>query len=153
MAEEEKTEPAESAESAQATATEDPQAPAEAPQSSDVPQAAGAAADDEIDVQEADLPEATEPASTAPGGQIDLLLAATMSVSASLGQVEMEVRELLQLGPGSIVHLDRPVGSPVDLFLRGVKFATGKLVVVGDQLGVRIEAILPPAERAERARS
>jgi flagellar motor switch protein FliN/FliY len=64
----------------------------------------------------------------------------------------MAARDLLQLGPGAVVTLDRQVGEPVDLILNGVRFATGHLVVVGDQLGIRIKDILaspaPPAAPA-----
>lgn len=65
-----------------------------------------------------------------------------MPVLAQLGQVEIAVRDLLQMGPGSVIQLDKKAGEPVDLYLRGVQFATGTLVVVGDQLGVRIKEIL-----------
>jgi flagellar motor switch protein FliN/FliY len=65
-----------------------------------------------------------------------------MPLSVQLGQVSLLVRDLLRLGPGSVVALDRKVGEPVDVFLRDTKLATGQLVVVGDQLGVRIKEIL-----------
>lgn len=104
---------------------------------------AAATAEPSVDVRPARLPEA--PAQTVPaeGGQMDILLNTTMPVTAGLGQVSIQVRHLLQLGAGSVVKLDRRVGEPIDLFLRGVKFATGQLVVVGEHLGVRIKEILP----------
>jgi len=74
-----------------------------------------------------------------------------MPVSVRLGQVEIEVRNLLELGPGSVLKLDRRVGEPVDLLLRGICFATGNLVVVGDHLGVKIKEVMPsgPPEDAK----
>lgn len=122
-------------------------------QDATTPQAVADRADAAVEVQQAELPEAEESPAAAPGGQIDLLLDATMSVSACLGEVEMEVGELLQLGPGAVVKLDRIAGEPVDLLLRGVRFATGTLVVVGERLGVRIQEILPPSDRAQPAPS
>jgi flagellar motor switch protein FliN/FliY len=80
------------------------------------------------------------------GGQIDILLDATVEVSVRLGQTVMPARELIQLGPGSVLTLDKRAGEPVDLLLRSIKFATGKLVVVGDQLGVKVEEILSPED-------
>ncbi len=95
-------------------------------------------------VQEAHLPGAAEAVVTAPAGQIEILLDALMTVTAMVGQAELPVRDLLQLGPGSVLKLDRRKGQPIDLYLRGVKFATGQLVVVGENLGVRINQILAP---------
>ncbi|MHC4561686.1 MAG: FliM/FliN family flagellar motor switch protein [Planctomycetota bacterium] len=96
-----------------------------------------------VDVQEAVLTQAME--GNAQGGsaaQMDILMDTAMPVSVNLGQVELEVREVLGLGPGSVLKLDKQAGEPVDIFLRGVRFATGDLVVVGDQLGVRIREVL-----------
>jgi len=95
-----------------------------------------------VAVADAHLPEAVDSGDRSGGGQIDILLDATMSISARLGEAEISVRELLQVGPGAVLKLDRQVGEPIDLFLRGIKFATGHLVVVGEQLGVRIKEIL-----------
>ena len=94
------------------------------------------------EVHEAELHEAADEVVEGAGGQIDILLDTSLSVSAQLGEVEIQVRQLLRLGPGSVLKLDRQVGEPVDLFLRGIRFATGQLVVVGEQLGVRIKEIL-----------
>ena len=100
-----------------------------------------------VEVREAELPEAEPNTVTVPGGQLDILLDTTVQVSVRLGQTEMPARELIQLGPGSVVTLDRQVGQPIELLLRGIPFALGKLVVVGEQLGVKIEQILTPEER------
>lgn len=97
---------------------------------------------EEVEVNEAELPEAGAPAARGGGGQIGILLEATVPVTASLGEAELTVRELLAMGPGSVMELDRAAGEPVDLMLRGVCFAKGRLVVTGDKLGVRIEEIL-----------
>jgi len=100
-----------------------------------------------VEVREAELPEAGPNIAPAGGGQLDILLDTTMQVSVRLGQTEMPARELIQLGPGSVVALDRKAGEPIELLLRGIPFALGKLVVVGEQLGVKIEQVLPPEDR------
>ncbi len=105
--------------------------------------------DDSVQVQEAELPESTDKPKGNGNGQIDILLESTMPVSVQLGQVSVQVRELLQLAPGSVLKLDRKVGEPVDVFLRGTKFAIGQLVVVGDRLGVRVKEVLSPAPDQE----
>lgn len=108
-------------------------------------------ADDAVQVQEAQLPESEDSPQGQGGGQIDVLLDTTIPVTARLGQVDMQVRELLQLAPGSVLKLDKQVGEPVEVLLRGNKFATGQIVVVGDRLGIRIQEILSqnPTEQGE----
>ncbi|MHC4294567.1 MAG: FliM/FliN family flagellar motor switch protein [Planctomycetota bacterium] len=101
-----------------------------------------------VEVSDAELPEATDSGARTDGGQIDILLDAVMQITVQLGDARIEVRELLQLGPGSVVKLDKKAGEPVELYLRGIRFAIAKLVVVGDQLGVRIEEILPAVSEA-----
>ncbi|HUT02215.1 MAG TPA: FliM/FliN family flagellar motor switch protein [Phycisphaerae bacterium] len=103
-----------------------------------------------VEVREAELPEVEPRTVPTAGGQLDILLDTTMQVSVRLGQTEMPARELIQLGPGSVVTLDRRAGQPVELLLRGIPFAVGKLVVVGEQLGVKIEEILSPEDREDR---
>ena len=105
----------------------------------------------EVEVREAELAEAGQGATQSAPGQIDILLDSTVAVSAKLGEAEMQVRDLLHLGPGSVVKLDRGIGEPIDLYMRGIHFATGQLVVVGENLAVRIkETVGPPAEEQEQ---
>ena len=102
-------------------------------------------------VQEADLPEVQDARQGPGGGQIDILLDSPMSVSVCLGNARPAVRELLEMGPGSVLRLDRQVGEPIDLYLRGIRFATGHLVVVDDHLGVRINEILATGQDSQNA--
>lgn len=104
----------------------------------------GAAPDDGVNVREADLPPAAAGDASAGPGQIDILLDSTLVVSATLGQTQVPIRDLLQTGAGSVITFDRKVGEPVDLYLSGVHFATGQMVVVGDKLGVRVKEVLAP---------
>jgi len=105
-----------------------------------------------VEVHDAKLPEAVDTGAKAPGGQMNILLDTTIEVTANLGDAKMPARDLLQLGPGAVVILDRQAGEPVDLIVNSVRFATGHLVVVGDQLGIRINEVLacpagPPAHQ------
>lgn len=65
-----------------------------------------------------------------------------MVVEAILGTTELTVREVLEIGPGSVVELDRAYGEPVDLFLNGRLVARGDVVIIGDNFGVKITEIL-----------
>ena len=124
---------------------------AEATEEATEQQEAPAPASDDggVAVSEAQLPEVQEGANGGAPGQIDILLDSTVSVSAGLGEAEIPVREALQLGVGSVVTLERKVGEPIDLFLRGVRFATGQLVVVGENLGVKINEIVSAEDDQE----
>jgi flagellar motor switch protein FliN/FliY len=97
-----------------------------------------------VEVREAELPDTAAEVVKSPGGQLDILLDTSVQISVRLGHAELPARELIQLGAGSVLTLDKRAGQPVDLLLRGIPFATGKLVIVGEQLGVKIEEILPP---------
>jgi len=101
-----------------------------------------------VEVQEAELPEASGTAAKA-DGQIDILLDTEVPLEVRLGGCDLPIRDVLQLAPGSVVAFEKQAGEPLDLCLRGVPFATGYLVVVGDQLGIRIQEILcRPEQRA-----
>ncbi len=108
----------------------------------------GATDDGGVEVQTAELPEASESGAAGPGGQVEILLETALPVEVHLGHVQTRVRELLRLGPGAVLRLDKQVGEPVDLYLRSTRFATGHLVVVGDRLGVRIKEIVSPRAQA-----
>jgi flagellar motor switch protein FliN/FliY len=106
-----------------------------------------AADGDEVQVQEAKLPDVEGMPAAPTGGQIDILLDTTMPIEVRLGEVDLEVRELLRLSSGSIITLEKLAGEPLDLYLKGIRFATGQLVVAGDNLGVRIIEILSPGKK------
>jgi flagellar motor switch protein FliN/FliY len=115
---------------------------AETQPAGEAPEAEGAA-----EVHEAQLPEAQPNDVRGGGGQIDILLDTAVEVSVRLGQVSIPARDLVQMSTGSVFALDKQVGEPVELLMRGIVFATGRLVVVGDQLGVKVEEILPAGAR------
>lgn len=72
----------------------------------------------------------------------ELLHGVSIPVWAELGRVEMVIGDLLQLGEGSVVRLDRAVGDPVDLIAQGVKLARGEVIVVDDCFAIRIREVL-----------
>jgi flagellar motor switch protein FliN/FliY len=57
------------------------------------------------------------------------------------------VREVLDLGTGSIIEVDKAAGEPVDVMVNGRLVAKGEVVVIEDNFGVRVTEILNPAER------
>ena len=74
-----------------------------------------------------------------------------LPISIELGRTSMTVQEVLQLGRGSVIELDRLAGEPVDIFVGDRRFAEGEVVVLGENFGVRITRILPNAGGGEAA--
>jgi len=83
----------------------------------------------------APLPQAAAHAET---GSMDLLLDVQLEMTAELGRASIPIRDVLQLGPGSIVELDKLAGEPVDVLANGKLIARGEVVVVDESFGVRI---------------
>ncbi|MGQ0766208.1 MAG: flagellar motor switch protein FliN [Gemmatimonadota bacterium] len=78
------------------------------------------------------------------GGEVPfgLLLDLTLPVSIELGRTTMTVQDVLKLGRGSVVQLERLAGEPIDVFVGDRRFAEGEVVVLGDNFGVRITRII-----------
>ena len=92
------------------------------------------------------LPE-NDQMTTAPRS-IDLLMDVSMRVSVELGRSRLTVEEVLQLGPGSVVELDKLAGEPVDILVNERLIARGEVVVVDENFGVRVTEIVSPRQRA-----
>ncbi len=83
-----------------------------------------------------------------PGGQgLDLLMDVPLRVTVELGRTRMQIRDVLELGKGSVVELDKLAGEPVDLLVNGKLIARGEVVVIDENFGVRVTDIVSPAER------
>jgi flagellar motor switch protein FliN/FliY len=106
------------------------------------PSEPAAQADDKTQVHEIQFAEA--PADTGSGatGQFDILLDMSVSISVVLGETQIPIRRLLQLGPGSVLRLEKPIEAPAELYLKDSRFAEVDVVVVEDRFAVRIKKIL-----------
>ena len=78
---------------------------------------------------------------------LSLLLDVPLRVTVELGRTEMSIREVLSLGPGSVVELSKVAGEVVDILVNGKLIAHGEVVVIDDMFGVRVTDIVPPAVR------
>ena len=65
-----------------------------------------------------------------------------VKVSAVLGRARMDVGELLRLGPGAVLELDRKVGEAIDIYVNNRLVARGEVVLVEDKLGVTMTEII-----------
>ena len=73
---------------------------------------------------------------------IGMLLDLTLPISIELGRTAMTVQEILRLGRGSVIQLDRLAGEPIDIYVGDRRFAEGEVVVLGEHFGVRITRVL-----------
>ena len=103
-------------------------------------------ADSKTKAQAAEFTEAVDSPTTGASSSIDILLDMSVPVTVTIGSTQVPIRRLLHLGPGSVIKLDRPVDSPMDLYLKDTKFATGSIVVVDGHFAVKIKQILGLAE-------
>jgi flagellar motor switch protein FliN/FliY len=97
------------------------------------------------DVSFADLPAVQAPIDQL--ADIDLLLDVPLQITVELGQAKRTIRELLELGQGSILHLTRHAGEPVDVLVNGQHIARGEVVVIDENFGIRVTEVVSPADR------
>lgn len=67
-----------------------------------------------------------------------------VQLSVILGKTSMQVSQLLKLGRGAVVELDRKVGEPIDIYVNNRLIAKGEVVVVEDRIGVTMTEIIKP---------
>lgn len=78
---------------------------------------------------------------------IDFLLDIPVEIAVQLGRTRMLIRELLQLGQGSVVELEKLAGEPMEILANNRLVARGEVVVVNEKFGVRLTDIISPTER------
>lgn len=81
---------------------------------------------------------------------IDLLMDIPLDVRVELGRTQKVLREVLALGPGSIIELNKQAGEAVDVMVNGHPIARGEVVVIDENFGVRISDIISPVDRVKR---
>jgi flagellar motor switch protein FliN/FliY len=79
---------------------------------------------------------------------LDTLLDVSLSVAIEFGRTRMTVQEVLELGAGSVIQLERMVGEPIDIFVSDRKLAEGEVVVIGEHFGVRITRMVSGSDAA-----
>ena len=104
-------------------------------------------------IQEEQVFEPKRPLTQQIGGtNIEILLDIPLEVSVELGRTKIVIRDLVQLGPGSIIELDKLIGEPVDILVNDNLIARGEVVVFDENFGIRITDIVTPTERLKSLR-
>jgi len=78
---------------------------------------------------------------------LNLLMDVQMALTVELGRTKMYIKDILGLGEGSIIELDKLAGEPVDLLVNGKLIAKGEVVVIDENFGVRVTDIVSPQDR------
>lgn len=118
----------------------------------DLPQESAKASPEDIhfasaDVSRAEFQHLSEPAARPAPRNIDLLMDVSLPIAIELGRTRMSISDILAMGPGSVVELNKLAGEPVDVLVNGKIVAKGEVVVIDENFGVRITQLMTPEER------
>ncbi len=80
---------------------------------------------------------------------LDFILDISLKVVVELGRTKVMIRDLLQLGQGSVLELNKVSGEPLEILVNGKLIARGEVVVINEKFGIRITDIVSPIERIE----
>lgn len=83
---------------------------------------------------------------------LDFILDIPLKVTVELGRTSLAIKDLLQLGQGSVLELDKLAGEPLEILVNGKLVAKGEVVVVNEKFGIRLTDIISPIERIETLR-
>lgn len=81
-------------------------------------------------------------ANIASPANLDMVLDVPVSLSVELGSTQLPMKEVLELGEGSVITLDKEADAPVELFVNSRLIARGEVVVVEDRFGIKITEII-----------
>lgn len=83
---------------------------------------------------------------------VEFIMEVPLAVTVEVGRSRMTIQDLLQLGQGSVVELEKLAGDPLDIFINGQRVARGEAVIINEKFGVRLTEIISPEDRLERLR-
>lgn len=144
-------------------AEQPPQTPGNEPEAHDVPPeggesptdapsqataAATTAGPDSILSDEVELKDERQEGDTKPL-DLNFVLDIPLTVTVEVGRTRLLIQELLQLGQGSVIELDKLMGEPFEVMVNDKLVARGEIVVVNDRFGVRLTDIISPTERVQ----
>ncbi|NCW22062.1 MAG: flagellar motor switch protein FliN, partial [Gammaproteobacteria bacterium] len=75
------------------------------------------------------------------GVQLDLIQNVAVSISVEVGRSSLRIRDLLRLGQGSVIELDRVAGEPLDVCVNNTVIARGEVVLVNERYGIRLTQV------------
>lgn len=126
---------------------EDNQPAADTTREDPASQISGAAT--ETEVHPAEFPESS-PRRSGLKASLERFSDVQVEISVEIGRVTMSLGEMMQLGPGSVVELNRDITEPVIIMAQGVHIASGEVVVINDRFAVRITEVAAAGDLAEQ---
>jgi flagellar motor switch protein FliN len=96
--------------------------------------------------------ELSEDKTVTPARDLEFLLDIPLVISVELGRTKMLINDLLQLGQGSVIELEKLAGEPMEIYVNNRLIARGEVVVVNEKFGVRLTDIASPSERVRQLR-
>lgn len=93
--------------------------------------------------------EPEEPADKINERGLDFLYDIPLQVSVEVGRSKILLRDLLKMGEGYVIELDKLAGEPLDLYVNSRLIARGEAVMVGDKFGIRLTDVVSTADRIE----
>lgn len=102
------------------------------------------------DIGKPEFDELSESKPVGPSKELDFILDIPLEVTVEMGRTRMLINDLLQLGQGSVIELNRLAGEPLDVLVNNKLVARGEVVVVSEKFGIRITDIVSPMERVKR---
>lgn len=100
-----------------------------------------------IPIKEVEFPSISTTTQGLATPNMELLLDVQMNVSVELGRTKKYIKEILEMGEGSIIELDKQAGENVDVLVNGKLIARGEVVVIDENFGVRITEIISPKDK------
>ncbi|QWR78501.1 flagellar motor switch protein FliN [Candidatus Magnetomonas plexicatena] len=105
-----------------------------------------------MDAVKADFQELDKDAPKEGMRDIKFLLDIPLTITVEIGRTKMMIQDLLQLGQGSVVELDKLAGEPMEILVNQKVIARGEVVVVNEKFGIRLTDIVSPNERLKQLR-
>ena len=98
-------------------------------------------------VQSVQFPNLMPHATSQEQGNIGLIMDVYMEMTVELGRTKKPIKEILGMGEGTIIELDKLAGEPVDILVNHKLIAKGEVVVIDENFGVRVTEIVSPVDR------
>jgi len=128
---------------------DEPSASDDSPSLAETPSAEGGQEDDPV-VEHVVFPDFETDGTPSEASSINRVLDVRLTLSVELGRREMLVQDVLKVGQGSVVDLQKNASAPVDILVNGKLLARGEVVVVDECFGVRVTQLVDPVERVRR---